>query len=80
MMTEMKKMPFLIVKRILFLMYFKFMDEFRNCHLVKIIKFTRILRHENYGMRSMEKNSFFPPKPPANLGDHPFLSSSQSSR
>jgi hypothetical protein len=48
MVTEMKKMPFLIVKRTLFLMYFKFIDEFRNFHLVKIIKFTGILRHENH--------------------------------
>jgi hypothetical protein len=48
MMTEMKKMPFLIVKRTLSCMYFKFMREFRNFHFVKIIKFTRITCHENH--------------------------------
>jgi hypothetical protein len=77
-MTEMKKMPFLIVKRTLFLMYFKFMHEFRNFHFMKIIKFTGILRHKNHGMRRMKKNYFFPPKPPADLGKHLFLSPCQS--
>jgi hypothetical protein len=44
----MKKMPFLIVKRTLFLMYFKRMHEIGKFHLMKIIKFTRKSCHENH--------------------------------
>ncbi len=45
---KMKKMPFLIVERTLFLMYFKFMHEFRSFHFMEIIKFYGLSRHENH--------------------------------